>query len=117
LKAIATLIKRTTRVNDYACRTGPVEVSLVLPHCSKKGAAIRGERLRRAIESHSFSLSGVHVSVSTGISEYPTLCSTTEELDLTAAQALRYVVDKGGNKVCLFKAPDSFKPDFEVPAG
>lgn len=114
LRSIALLVKKTSRVNDFTCRTGDSEISLILPHCSRKGAAIRAERLRRAIESHSIMISGTQVTVSSGISEYPSLCSTAQELDQSASQALEFISSHGGNKVCLYKPKDNFKPDFEV---
>lgn len=115
LRSIAALIKKTSRVNDFACRTGEDEITLLLPHCSRKGAALRGERLRRAIESHSFAINGVHVTVSCGVSEYPTLARSGDELDKTTTQALDFIRSRGGNKVCLFRPAEDFKPDFEVP--
>lgn len=115
LRTVATLIKRTSRVNDFSCRTDDNEISLVLPHCPRKGAAIRAERIRRMIENHSFNLSGHRVTLSCGISEYPTLCSSSEELEQTTQQALSFIQEKGGNKVCLYRARQDFKPDFDVP--
>jgi diguanylate cyclase (GGDEF)-like protein len=116
LRAISLLIKKTSRVNDFACRTGDSEISLILPHCSRKGASVRSERLRKAIENHSFSISGVQVTVSSGVSEYPSLCGTAEDLAATAGQALEFISTRGGNKVCLYKPNEDFKPDFDVPA-
>lgn len=115
LRTVATLIKRTSRVNDFSCRTDDNELTLLLPHCPRKGAAIRAERIRRMIENHSFNLSGHLVTLSCGISEYPSLCSTAEELEKTAVQALNFIQEKGGNKVCLYRAKQDFKPDFDVP--
>jgi GGDEF domain-containing protein len=89
---------------------------MVLPHCSKKGAALRAERVRRVIEGSSFLDKGMKVSISLGVSEYPSLCDSAKTLDETAAKALAHIADKGGNKICLYKAPESHKPEFEVPA-
>lgn len=115
LRSIATLVKRTSRVNDFVCRTDENEISVVLPHCARKGAAIRAERVRRMIENHSFNLSGHRVTVSCGISEYPTLCGSAEDLEKTAQQAVQFIQEKGGNKVCLYRAVQDFRPDFDVP--
>lgn len=59
---------------------------------------------------------GMKVSVSLGVSEYPSLCDSARTLDETATKALLHIVDKGGNKICLYKAPDSHRPEFEVAA-
>lgn len=114
LRAVAQLIKRTSRVNDFTFRSDDNELTLVLPHCARKGAAIRAERIRRLIENHSFNLSGQRITLACGISEYPSLCASSEELEQTANQALSFIQDKGGNKVCLYRARQDFKPDFDV---
>ncbi|MFN7826199.1 MAG: GGDEF domain-containing protein [Pseudobdellovibrionaceae bacterium] len=114
IKAIAGIISKTSRVNDIAARTGENEMTLILPHCAKKGAALRAERLRRIIEQYSFSATPMRVSVSLGVSEYPSLAPSGAELDASVSQALEFISQKGGNKVCLFKPVQEFKPDFEV---
>jgi PleD family two-component response regulator len=72
--------------------------------------------LRRTIENHSFSMSGQKITVSCGVSEYPTLSSSAADLEASASQALQFIIEKGGNKVCLYKPIQDFKPDFEVPS-
>lgn len=116
LKSVATVIAKTSRSNDQSCRTAANEMAMILPHCSKKGAALRAERLRRIIEGTSFMENGMKVSISLGISEYPSLCDSAKTLDESASKALSHIVDKGGNKICLYKAPETHRPDFEVPA-
>ncbi|QDK38915.1 GGDEF domain-containing protein [Bdellovibrio sp. NC01] len=116
LKSVATVIAKTSRSNDQSCRTAANEMAMILPHCSKKGAALRAERLRRIIEGTSFMENGMKVSISLGISEYPSLCDSAKSLDESASKALSHIVDKGGNKICLYKAPETHRPDFEVPA-
>ncbi len=115
LRTIASIIKKTSRVNDYSCRTEDNVFSLILPHCGRKGAALRAERLRRIIESHAFALNDLKVTISAGVSEYPSLSIDAQDLDLSAGKALEFIVGKGGNKVCLYKPVQEFKPDFEVP--
>lgn len=116
LKSIATIITKTSRTNDVTCRTANNEIAIILPHCSKKGAALRAERIRRIIEGTSFVDNGMKLSVSLGLSEYPTLCDSAQSLDETASKALLHIADKGGNKICLYKATENHKPEFEVAA-
>ena len=116
LKSVATIITKTSRTNDITCRTGANEMAMILPHCSKKGAALRAERLRRIIEGTSFMDNGMKVSVSLGVSEYPSLCDSARTLDESATKALLHINDKGGNKICLYKAPESHRPEFAVAA-
>ncbi|MNL16965.1 Response regulator PleD [compost metagenome] len=116
LKGLAAVIAKTSRTNDITCRSGMNEIAMILPHCSKKGAALRAERLRRIVEGATFLEKGMKVSISLGVSEYPSLCNSPQSLDESATKALTHILDKGGNKICLFKAPSDHRPDFEIPA-
>lgn len=114
LKSVASLVMKTSRVNDLSFRTGINEFSLVLPHCAKKGAGLRAERLRRMIENSQFAPQGIKVTVSGGVSEFPSLCSSAENLESTSTKALQFIASQGGNKVCLYKPAEGFRPEFEV---
>jgi diguanylate cyclase (GGDEF) domain len=116
LKGLANVIAKTSRTNDITCRSGMNEIAMILPHSSKKGAALRAERLRRIVEGATFLEKGMKISISLGVSEYPTLCSSPQSLDESATKALAHILDKGGNKICLFKAPGDYTPEFEIPA-
>jgi diguanylate cyclase (GGDEF)-like protein len=116
LKTLADFIRKTIRVNDIACRTQVNELAIILPHCHRKGAALQGERLRRVIESSSIIESGIKVSISVGVSEYPSLAESVTVLDETASKALTHIMEKGGNRICLYKPPGNFTPEFEVAA-
>jgi diguanylate cyclase (GGDEF)-like protein len=115
LRTIASIVKKTSRINDLSCRTEDNEISLILPHCARKGAALRAERLRRIIEAHAFAINDLKVTVSCGVSEYPSLSTGASDLEVSAGKALEFIMSRGGNKVCLFKPVTEFKPDFEVP--
>ena len=111
LKAIAAIFKKTTRVNDLVARIGPDEFTILLPHTGYSGAAVKAERLRRLIESTKFPLlSSAPVTVSGGVSEYPSLCQDGESLIRSADEALSQVA--GQNKVCLASAPTDHRMDF-----
>lgn len=114
IRKVAEVIKKTSRVPDYACRTSENEFSVILTNCNRKGAALRSERLRQLLKMESFSKSGLVITVSQGISEYPTLTKTSESLDGSARKALDFILTKGGDKICIFKAPTDHKPDFQV---
>jgi diguanylate cyclase (GGDEF)-like protein len=116
LKIMANLALKTSRINDLVTRTGPNEVSLILPHSGRKGGTVRAERLRRLLEKSFQQAAGDHITVSCGIAEYPSHCKDAESLESCCAQALEYIRSKGVNKVCLFQPEKSFVPEFEVPA-
>jgi len=103
LAQVAIIIRSSSRINDCTYRIDDNEFALILPHTATKGAAIRAERLRRIIEMHEFSgYPPGHATVSMGISEYPSLANSPEELSLTASKALGYIQKRSLNKVCLY---------------
>lgn len=114
IKKVAHVIKQTSRLPDYACRTGDNEFSIVLTNCNRKGAALRAERLRQQLKAESFAKTGFAVTVSQGISEYPSLTKNAENLNDSALKALEFIRIKGGDKICIYKAAQGHKPDFQV---
>ena len=114
IKKVADIIKKTSRLPDYVCRTGENEFSIILTNCNRKGAALRSERLRQNLKMESFSKAGIVITVSQGISEYPSLTKSAQELDETARKTLAFILTKGGDKICIYKAPVDHKPDFQV---
>ncbi len=114
IKKIANVIKKTSRLPDYACRTSENEFSIILTNCNRKGAAFRSERLRQELRLESFSKAGVMITISQGISEYPTLTKSAEALDDSARKALDFISSRGSDKICIFKAPTGHQPDFQV---
>lgn len=114
IKKVADVIKKTSRLPDYICRTGENEFSILLTNCNRKGAALRADRLRQRLKAETFSKAGFAVTVSQGISEYPSLTKTAETLNDSARKALDFILTKGGDKICIYKAPQDHQPDFQV---
>ena len=115
LKMCATILKRHSRVNDIVGRIGESEFGIILPHTGKLGGAIKGERLRRIFESADFSKvvpGNKQITISVGVSEYPSHCRDYEDILQTAFEALNDIRTTGSNKVCLASAPERFIPDF-----
>lgn len=116
MRMVARIFEKHSRVNDVLGRTGADEFGLILPHTGKQGALIKVERLRRIVQSADFSkvLSAFpHLTVTVGVSEYPSFVRDAEELQASADEAL-FQVRKLGNKTCVAKAPEGFSPDFLV---
>jgi diguanylate cyclase (GGDEF)-like protein len=114
LKAVGAILKKTTRVSDLVARTGPDEFTILLPHTGHTGAAIKAEKLRRMIESTKFPLLGLGaglLTVSGGVSEYPSLSLDGESLLRSADESLSQV-RAHQNKVCLATVSPDFKLDF-----
>jgi len=98
LRTLASILVKGSRTTDQNCRTALNEMSLILPHCPKKGAALRAERIRRIVEGTSFLEKGINITVSLGVSEFPSLCDSSKGLDESATKALGFISEKGGNK-------------------
>lgn len=116
LNLISQIINETGRPHDISCRLGENDFVLILPHCLRQFAAVRAERLRKSIEIHPKIKDHFKSNISFGVSEYPSLCSKSEDLEQSALKALNYIVTKGGNKVCIYRAPQDYTPPFEVQA-
>jgi diguanylate cyclase (GGDEF)-like protein len=124
LKSIAQILRRTARANDVLARIGPDEFACLLPHTGHLGGAVKAERLRRIVEATKIplleSLGIPPITVSCGVSEYPTTSGDADALFRAADEAMHEVKRAGGNKVCLSSAPPGFQMDFiprEIPAG
>lgn len=116
LRMTARIFEKHSRVNDVIGRTGADEFGLILPHTSREGALIKVERLRRIVESADFSRvlrDFPHITISVGVSEYPSMVRDAEELIQFADEAL-FQVRSSGNKTCVAKPPDGFVADFQV---
>jgi len=100
-----------------ACRYGGEEIALILPRMEKKEAAAMGEEFRKAIESHPFERIDVQgeripVTLSAGISLFPSLAKDPVELIRQADQALYRAKESGRNRVVLY---DPKRDTEEVP--
>jgi two-component system cell cycle response regulator len=104
LKALGRFIKRSIREIDVAARYGGEEFMIVLPNTDIKGAVSVAERIRTYIFDHSFFPDTIHpdkrLSVSTGISMYPTEAATVDELIKKADIQLYRAKKEGKNRVC-----------------
>ncbi len=120
VRALTKIIQPRSRANDVLGRLSAEELGLVLPHTSREGATIKAERLRKLISAADFGRMlprFATLTVSVGVSEYPTCCRDVDDLLSTADDALWQVKDKVSNKVCVSTPVAGFTPDFRVLAG
>ena len=120
MRSLAGMIRKNSRVNDIVGRMNEDELALLLPHTGSRGAAIKAERLRRMVEAADFTnifRRDQMVTISLGVSEYPSYCHDGDELVKSADDALFQVKEGGENKVCLAALPEGFVADFEVGQG
>lgn len=105
LQQMANLLRKSTREVDIVARYGGEEFALLLPDTSLEQAAILIERLRLAIQSHSF-VTARHKILLTVSSGVATLeegdTGTKEDLIHHADESLLVAKRCGRNRVCLY---------------
>ena len=115
LKMLALVINKNSRVNDIFGKMGAEEFGMILPHTLAQGAICQAERLRNIVESLDFSniLPQLdQVTLSFGISEYPSISKNMDGLLISADKALSQSRGTQGNKVFLAQPPNGLIPDF-----
>lgn len=120
-KIAAEVLQKTSRVEDTLSDLGHGEFAILLPHTDQQGAKLKAEKIRRIIESvkiHQLnSVENAGITVSLGLSEYPSACSGVDSLIKSAEDSLFFIQKQGGNQVCLASPVASFKPDFRTNNG
>lgn len=107
LQQIARALKDLTRRVDIVARYGGEEFAVAAPETDKKGALILAKRLMEAVEATHFDTdagpSDVKLTISVGISSYPSDAEDEEELVSKAIQALLKAKQSAKNHVFFFK--------------
>ena len=105
LKQVAAIFKNSLRDGiDIAARYGGEEMIALLPETDIKGAYIVAERLRNAVANHEFTgyKTSLHVTISIGISEFPSSDTDSLELIRKADTALYQSKEGGRNKTTIY---------------
>ncbi len=105
LKQVAAIFKNSLRDEiDIAARYGGEEMIALLPETDIKGAYIVAERLRKAVSEHEFTgyKTPLHVTISIGISEFPSSDLKSDELIRKADTALYRSKEGGRNKTTIY---------------
>ncbi|TWK84696.1 Response regulator PleD [Bacillus paralicheniformis] len=103
LKELGTILKKSTRAEGIVSRNGGEEFSVILPNSSHSQAAEIAERIRKEVETHTFSISHskkIHITVSIGVAAFPEVIRSTDELIEKADQCLYRAKHLGRNRVC-----------------
>jgi len=97
-------------------RLGGEEFGILCAHTPGVGAAIKAEKIRLTIENTKFPNGEKQplgkVTVSMGVSEFPSFVNDGQALIRSADDALYKVKQGGRNRVCMAEAPANFKPEF-----
>lgn len=96
IRAVATVLMRTTRRSDTIARLGGDEFAVLLGGSPPSTAVILAERILKAIARQRISAND-SLSVSIGIATYPEDGQTVQELQEAADRALYAAKGKGGN--------------------
>lgn len=105
LKEFADILKQCSRENDYVCRYGGEEFSIILPQTNKDQAGQIAERIRSQVEKYNFpKFSGtesLHLTASIGVASFPHDSRTKEELITKADKAMYIAKFSGKNRTCF----------------
>lgn len=102
LKSVAKILNKLTRKVDFVGRWGGEEFIIVSKETNLDGAYAIGEKIRRAVESYTFSKE-LKLTVSIGISEYRDSKDTIDDLIKRADDGLYKAKEKGRNRVEVVK--------------
>lgn len=104
LKAVAEILRNSVRQGiDLPVRFGGEEMALILPHTSHEGAMILAERIRHKIEMLQLTFEGkpVKITISGGVSAFPTHGDEPEIVLKKADDALYRAKENGRNRIEL----------------
>jgi len=110
LKQVSNLLGHHLRRVDLLCRYGGEEFAIIAPATTESNAAIVGGKLRALIEHHEFPGIPRAVTVSFGVSEFPTHGNTRDSLVRAADSALYLAKQSGRNRVAVYS-------ELQVPGG
>jgi diguanylate cyclase (GGDEF)-like protein len=101
LRAVAGVLRTSTREIDLVTKYGGDEFLLILPHTGRAGAEVLAERLRRAVAAAAFPrLAAGELTCSIGVAVFPEGGTSAEALLAAADAALFEAKRAGRNRVC-----------------
>jgi diguanylate cyclase (GGDEF)-like protein len=105
LKNIAEILKKNIRKVDLLARYGGEEFAICVPETTKEGAFALGERIRKMVESQSFTIKNhrLLLTISVGVASYPEDATERQELINKADEALYQAKKTGRNRVCFYQ--------------
>ncbi len=111
LKKVGKIIKDSVRSTDIVARYGGEEFVVLLKGTTEKEALAIGEKIRKNVENVSIKGLENGITLSIGVSIYPSHSKFKEDLVEKADQALYYAKQTGRNKVCIwdYNMDDSFE--------
>lgn len=109
LMDLANILKESSRDNDYVCRYGGEEFSIILPQTSKEQAFTIAERIRERILQYRFPkhplFHELTVTVSIGLATFPDDAQTKKDLTAKADKSM-YIAKFGGKNRTYASNPE-----------
>lgn len=103
LRKIGNIIKKNTRLGDFASRYGGDEFAIICPNTSIEEATFVASKLQQAVSSHRFRSEKQNkpykITMSAGVSTFPLHADNIKDLLLAADNALFKAKSQGGNKL------------------
>ncbi len=106
LKEISTILLSCVRTIDLVARYGGEEFAIILINTDETGALKMAERIRKEVESDKFETAGkkLRVTLSLGVSTFPTSSDNKRELIDFADKALYWSKETGRNRATHFNS-------------
>lgn len=104
LVKVATQLAQMVRNADTVARFGGEEFAALLPETNRLGAAVLGERIRKAVENEEILVDGRHIPVTVSIGIATLAAEMVESIDqlLDIADRRLYMAKNGGrNRICV----------------
>ena len=104
LKELARILKSSVREVDVVARYGGEEFAILLPEADPKAASVVAERIRKAVEAHTFTFDGVslNITISIGVASCPKDADNVKDLVSFADRALYRAKERGRNRVEIY---------------
>ena len=108
IQTVAKIMIDNVRAVDVVARYGGEEFAIILINTTAVMSNIVAQRIVDTIANYKFSLNGVEtrLSISGGMSEYPTHADNMRQLIEIADQEMYATKKKGGNGITVHKAID-----------
>ena len=108
IEMVSNILKENVRAIDLVARYGGEEFVVILINTKSENAMPVGKRIVQNVADYPFSMNGqdVNMTISAGMSEYPTHHKSMRDLIDFADQAMYHTKNQGGNNIILF---DSLK--------
>jgi two-component system cell cycle response regulator len=106
IKTVSKVLKDTARGSDFVARYGGEEFAVGMVDTDSKGAEQMGERIRTMLEKTAvtrLSDGELRVTISIGVSSYPSDTTNCAALLTMADDALYHAKRTGRNRVCLYR--------------